>query len=175
MLEMAYQLRETPPKSTVYLVGTVQEEYNLRGGMMAARSIKPDVAIGLDGGGGSDTPDLKGMGEVKAGNGPIISMYNFHGRGTLNGTIPHPAMVRLVEQAASDLQMNLQRSAHIGGLTEIAYIQLEGKGVISVDLGYPGRYTHGPCEFVDMEDIDKLCTLTRQVICSIDSTTDFSR
>lgn len=175
VLEMGYQLTAKRPESTVYLVGTVQEEYNLRGGMMAARSIKPDIAIGLDGGGGSDTPDLKGAGHVGMGLGPIMSLYNFHGRGTLNGTIPHPAMVRLTEESSKELGMPLQRSAHIGGLTELAYIQLEGKGVMSIDLGYPGRYTHSPCECADMEDIDKLCTLVNYLVHKINDKTDFSR
>ena len=31
-----------------------------------------------------------------------MSLYSFHGRGTLNGTIPHPALVRLFSQTADD-------------------------------------------------------------------------
>ena len=41
-------LRKKRPNSTVYLVGTVWEEFNLRGAMLAARSIKPDITISLD-------------------------------------------------------------------------------------------------------------------------------
>jgi len=175
VLELANLLKAGPHKCTIFLVGSVQEEYNLRGAMMAARTVKPDIAIAIDGGGSSDTPDLKGMGEVKCGEGPIISLYNFHGRGTLNGTIPHPAMVRLFEEAAERTGINLQRSAHIGGLTDLSYVQLEGQGVKCVDMGFPGRYTHSPCEFVDMEDLEKLSLLLADVLFDINAETDFSR
>lgn len=175
ILELANTLKETPHASDIYLVGTVQEEYNLRGAMMASRTIHPDIGISIDGGGGADTPDLKGMGDVKCGGGPTMSLYNFHGRGTLNGTIPHPAMVRLFEAASDRVGIPLQRSAHIGGLTDLAYLQLEGTGVRCIDMGYPGRYTHSPCEFVDIEDLEKLSIVVLNVLINIDTNTDFSR
>ena len=142
---------------------------------MAARTVKPDIAIAIDVGGSADTPDLRGMGEVKCGNGPTISLYNFHGRGTLNGTIPHPAMVRLFEAAAERTGINLQRTAQIGWLTDLSYVQFEGTGVKCVDVGFPGRYAHSPCEFVDMDDLEKLSLLIADVLAYIDAGTDFSR
>ena len=175
VMELANLLRGNPQKCTIYLVGSVQEEYNLRGAMMAARTVKPDIAIAIDIGGSADTPDLKGMGEVKCGEGPTISLYNFHGRGTLNGTIPHPAMVRLFEAAAERTGINLQRTAQIGWLTDLSYVQLEGTGVKCVDVGFPGRYAHSPCEFVDMDDLEKLSLLIADVLADIDAGTDFSR
>ncbi len=175
ILELAHRLKETEHAGDIYLVGTVQEEYNLRGAMMAARTICPDVGICIDGGGSADTPDLKGFGDVQCGGGPTMSLYNFHGRGTLNGTIPHPAMVRLFEAASQRTGIPLQRSAHIGGLTDLAYLQLEGKGVYAIDVGYPGRYAHSPCEFVDMTDLEKLADVVIDVLKTIDSQTDFSR
>ncbi len=175
ILELANLLKQTEHPSDIYLVGTVQEEYNLRGAMMASRTIHPDIGICIDGGGGADTPDLKGFGDVRCGGGPIMSLYNFHGRGTLNGTIPHPAMVRLFEAASMRTGIPLQRSAHIGGLTDLAYLQLEGTGVRCIDVGYPGRYTHSPCELVDMEDLEKLSIVVMDVLKNIDGKTDFSR
>jgi len=175
ILELGYLLKDNPQRCTIYLVGTVQEEYNLRGAMMAARTVRPDIAIAIDGGGSSDTPDLKGTGHVRCGLGPTMSMYNFHGRGTLNGTIPHPAMVRLFEEASARTGIDFQRSAHIGGLTDLAYVQLEGKGVMAIDVGFPMRYAHSPCEFVDMADIEKLSAWVFDVLKNIDKDTDFSR
>ena len=55
-------------------------------------------------------------------------------------------MVRLFEEASERTGIKFQRSAKIGGLTDLAYVQLEGKGVKSIDVGYPGRYAHTPCE-----------------------------
>lgn len=175
ILELAARLTEHPRPATVWLVGSVQEEYNLRGAMVASRTIHPDVAICLDGGGSTDTPDLKGQGMVSVGAGPTMDLYNFHGRGTLNGTIAHPAMVKLAEAAADRLGMRLQRSAHIGGLTDLSYVQLEGTGVKCLDLGFPGRYAHSPNELVDMNDLESLSVLVKEIVDHIDRDTDFSR
>jgi putative aminopeptidase FrvX len=175
LLELANLLKETSPSVSVCLVGTVQEEYNLRGGMMAARTVEPDIAIAVDVAISTDTPDLKGFGMVNIGGGPVISLYNFHGRGTLNGTIPHPAMVRLIEGAARKKGITLQRTANIGALTDLAYVQLEGAGVMCVDMGFPGRYTHSPHETVDMGDIEQLAFLIRETLVDIVPDFDFSR
>ena len=175
LLEVANLLKDVKLSSTLYFVGSVQEEYNLRGAMMAARTVKPDIAIAVDGGGGGDTPDLKGLSMVKCGGGPVMSLYNFHGRGTLNGTIPHPAMVRLMEDSAKKAGVPLQRRASIGGLSDLSYVQLEGTGVLCVDIGYPGRYTHSPHEFVDMDDLEKLSKLLLQALSTIGPDMDRSR
>jgi len=175
VLELANLLKDNHQKSTIYLVGTVQEEYNLRGAMMAARTVKPDIAIAIDVDGATDTPDLKGYGDIKCGHGPTMSLYNFHGRGTLNGTIAHPAMVRLFEQASERTGIVFQRSAKIGGLTDLAYVQLEGTGVKSIDVGYPARYAHSPNELVDVADIEKLTKWIYDVLENIDKDTNFSR
>jgi putative aminopeptidase FrvX len=175
LLELANLFKESFPGVPVCLVGTIQEEYNLRGGMMAARTVKPGIAIAVDIVGSADTPDLKGFGMVKMGGGPVISLYNFHGRGTLNGTIPHPAMVRLIEGAARKKGIALQRNANIGSLTDLSYVQLEGAGVMCVDLGFPGRYAHSPHETVDLGDIEQLSLLIREAVAAITPDFDFSR
>ena len=175
LLDVAHQLTENQPDCTTYIVGTVLEEYNLRGAMVASRTAKPKVAIGIDGGGASDTPDLKGGGELCLGKGPTMSLYNFHGRGTLNGTIAHPAMVRIVEKTAKEIEMNLQYNARIGGLTDLSYVQLENTGVVSIDLGVPRRYTHSPCEIMDLGDVEQCAKLVAACVTNIHKDTDFSR
>ena len=52
---------------------------------------------------------------------------------------------------------------------------MEGTGVKCIDLGFPGRYTHSPCEMADMNDLEQLSVLVRTVVDSIDAKTDFSR
>ena len=84
----------------MHLVFSVQEEFNLRGAVTAAQALKPDIAIQLDLMLATDTPDMAARGDVRLGGGPAMSLYSFHGRGTLNGTIPHPALVALFDGAA---------------------------------------------------------------------------
>ncbi len=102
---------------------------------------------------------MTARGDVALGGGPAMSLYSFHGRGTLNGVIPHPALVALFEGAASDTGLNLQRSAHTGALTDNSYVQLVGQGVAAIDLGFPCRYTHSSLEVCDLSDLVGLTQL----------------
>ncbi len=98
-----------------------------------------------------------------------MGMYSFHGRGTLNGCLPHPALVHLMEQAAAGAKINLQRSAHIGALTETSYVQLVGQGVACIDMGFPARYTHSALEVCDIADLAALTNLLLAALGQIDS------
>lgn len=173
LIELAKLFSLNRPDCDVYLVGTVQEEYTIRGAITAARIIEPDVIICLDTEMATDTPDLVGAGEIKLGEGPVMSMYNFHGRGTLNGTMPHPSLVKLFEESSEETGINLQRVAGIGGLTELAYMQLEGKGIAGIDIEVPFRYSHSCIETSDLNDIEKTILLTQHAVRKINNDSDF--
>jgi putative aminopeptidase FrvX len=159
VLELAKRLAEKPVGNTVHLAGTVQEEYNDRGAILAARAKQPSVAICIDVCIEHGTPDMKGQGEVIMGHGPVISLYNFHGRGTLNGVIPHRDMVRLFERASDLSNIPVQRSVSLGLLTDLAYVQFEGLGMKAIDIGVPCRYTHSPTEVCSIADIEQTVDL----------------
>jgi putative aminopeptidase FrvX len=144
---------------TVHLVFSVLEEFNLRGAQVAAQALKPDIAIQLDLMLASDTADMADRGDMVLGGGPGMSLYSFHGRGTLNGVIPHPAMVQLFEDTAEAEAIPLQRSAQVGVLTDLSYVQLVGEGVASLDIGYPMRYSHSAQEMCDLNDLVQLTQL----------------
>ena len=166
-LAVAEMLSGQPNRPTVHVVFSVQEEFNLRGAVVAAQAIKPDIAIQIDLMLASDTPDMAERADMHLGGGPGISLYSFHGRGTLNGVIPHPAMVRLMEESAEALSMPLQRSAQVGVLTDLSYVQLVGDGVASVDVGFPMRYSHSALECCDVRDLDALAKLLGHAISQI--------
>ena len=165
IVEVARALLQSKRRPTAHLVFSVQEEFNLRGAVTAAQALSPDIAIQLDIILATDTPDMTGRGDVRLGGGPAMSMYSFHGRGTLNGTIPHPALVKLFAETAGKEGLALQRSAHIGALTDSSYVQLVGEGVAAIDLGFPTRYTHSSLEVCDLSD---LAGLTRLLIKGIE-------
>jgi putative aminopeptidase FrvX len=123
----------------------------------------------------TDTPDMAARGDVRLGGGPVMSLYSFHGRGTLNGTIPHPALVALFDNAAAREKLPLQRSAQIGVLTDSSYVQLVGTGVASIDLGFPTRYTHSALEVCDLDDLAGLARLLIAGIGSIDASFSLDR
>lgn len=168
LLEVARDLAKAPTKPTVHIVFSVQEEFNLRGAVVAAQALQPDIAVQIDLLLTGDTPDMADRTNVKLGGGPGISLYSFHGRGTLNGTIPHPALPQLFEQAAKKAKLPLQRSAQTGVLTETSYVQLVGDGVACIDIGFPCRYTHSSLEVCDLNDLSDLADLLIQALLMID-------
>jgi putative aminopeptidase FrvX len=175
MIEAARALLALPRKPTTHLVFSVQEEFNLRGALTAAQALQPDIAIQLDLILATDTPDMAARGDVRLGGGPAMSMYSFHGRGTLNGTIPHPALVALFDRTARAQNLPLQRSAHVGALTDNSYVQLVGSGVAAIDLGFPTRYTHSSLEVCDIGDLAGLTSLVVNGIAAVDASFSLDR
>ena len=169
MLEVARQLKSRAGGPTVHLVFSVQEEFNLRGAVVAAQNLKPDIAIQIDLMLATDTPEMADRGDMVLGGGPGMSLYSFHGRGTLNGVIPHPSAVRLLEETASAEDIHLQRSSQVGVLTDLSYVQLVGEGVVSVDVGFPMRYSHSSLELCDLTDLGGLTHLLVAAIARIDA------
>jgi putative aminopeptidase len=168
IVEAARQLTARPKRPTVHFVFSVQEEFNLRGALTAAQALQPDIAIQIDLLLATDTPDMDYRGDVRLGGGPAMSLYSFHGRGTLNGTIPHPALVSLFEATAKAEKIPLQKSAHVGALTDSSYVQLVGAGVAAIDVGFPVRYTHSSLEVCDLSDLQDLTRLLVAAIGRID-------
>ncbi|MCW4115710.1 M42 family metallopeptidase [Aurantimonas sp. MSK8Z-1] len=169
VMEAARLLKEVSPRPTIHFVFAVLEEFNLRGAMVAAQALRPDIAIQLDLALTADTPDMTHRGEVRLGGGPAMSLYSFHGRGTLNGTLPHPALTSLVEATAEAEGIPLQRTAHVGALTDSSYVQLVGEGVAVIDLCFPSRYTHTALEVCDLGDLEQLTRLVSAAIARIDA------
>lgn len=175
LVEIARALAGRDGGPTVHLAFTTQEEFNLRGALPLAERLKPDMAIQIDLMLATDTPNMGSLGEMRLGGGPGISLYSFHGRGTLNGVIPHPAMVRLFEDTADAEGIPLQRSAQTGVLTDLSYVQLVGGGVASIDVGFPLRYSHASREVVDFRDLAALRDLLVAVLARVGPDFDLSR
>ncbi len=175
IVEAARALVERSDRPTLHFVFSVQEEFNLRGALVAAQSLQPDISIQIDLMLATDTPDMATRGEVALGAGPAMSLYSFHGRGTLNGTLPHPALVALFDRSARAEGIALQRSAQVGVLTDSSYVQLVGQGVASIDVGFPCRYTHSSLEVCDVGDLAELTRLLVAAISKIDSAFPLNR
>lgn len=169
LLEIARLLKDRTNGPPVDLAFTVLEEFNLRGAQPLAQKLQPDIAIQLDLMLATDTPDMDARGDMVLGAGPGMSLYSFHGRGTLNGVIPHPAMVDLFERAARAESIPLQRSAQVGVLTDLSYVQLVGEGVASIDMGFPMRYSHSARELCDLGDLVSLTKLLDAALGEIGS------
>ena len=155
-------LGEKRPASTVYVIGTVWEEFNLRGSMIANRTHRAEININVDGAGPTIDPGKEQIYEEVCA--PGISMFNFHGRGTLNGCIPQEGLVRLAEEVDRDMDLHLFRRASRGGLCDTSYIQLENEGVACIDLCRPSQYGHSYNEVTDVEGVQKTGILLAEMV-----------
>ena len=168
LLNVASSLLKIKKRPTVHIVFSVQEEFNLRGVLPVINSLKPDIAIQVDLTLASDTPDMSNSSDVTLGEGPCMSLFSFHGRGTLNGVIPHPSIVEIFEKAAKAKKINLQRSVASGILTDASYVQFANKGIATIDVGFPMRYSHSSREVCNLDDLIDLKNLLITAINKID-------
>ena len=175
ILQLARLLAKKDIPATVYFVGSVQEEFNIRGVVTAGFAVNPDIGIGVDIGLSCDTPDLKTYSDIHFGGGAVIGHYTFHGRGTLNGLIPHPKLRDFITATAEKNHIPAQHSVFLGGLGDSSYLAVIREGVPCVDVGFPARYTHSPIEVAYAPDMENLITLLAASLEAIDSKLDLSR
>lgn len=175
LVQVLRLLAERRPKATVYFVGSVQEEFNIRGVVTAGFAINPDLAIGLDVSVSCDTPDLKQVSDVHFGGGPVISHYTFHGRGTLNGLIPNPKLRAFLTDTAKAMSLPVQHSVFLGGLGDTSYLAVLREGIPCVDVAFPTRFTHSPVEVGSTPDMEGLIRLLAEALGRIDQGLDLGR
>ena len=172
LLETARRVRSDPPKVGVTIVATVQEEFSVRGGVTAARRVNPDLAFCLDIAVATDTPDLSYLGDVKLGAGPVITRFT---RAALNGIIPNPKLHRFVATVASEQGIPVQYAVLQGGLTDGSFMQYEGNGIPTLDLGFATRYTHTAVETCHLGDLEQGVALLYEVLNHLPKNFDLSR
>ncbi len=175
LLQLARLLSSNKQRATIYLVGTVQEEFNIRGAVTAGYVIDPDLAISVDGCQACDTPDLRNYTEIQLGKGPSVCHYSFHGRGTLNGLIPNPKLIQFVTDSAESENLPLQHNVFLGGLTDSSYLAVIREGIPCVDIGIPKRYSHAPIEMASKTDLENTVGLLFTMIHRMDNSLDLSR
>ncbi|MHA1304994.1 MAG: M42 family metallopeptidase, partial [Candidatus Heimdallarchaeaceae archaeon] len=142
----------------VYGVSTVQEEIGLRGATVSAQTLKPDVGIAFDVGFAADAPDIdeKLVGEVKLGNGPIISV----------GPNFNPVLVKRIIEIAEKHNIPYQpHAANRGTGTDANAIQLSGAATALISI--PNRYMHTASEVISLDDVENIIKLVVELIKSI--------
>ncbi len=149
-------LLEEPPAAGVVVLGSVQEEFSVRGGIVAARRLAPDLALCIDIAIATDTPDLADLGDVRLGAGPVLTRFT---RAQLNGIIPHPQLVRRAREAAAASGVATQNAVLQGGLTDGSFMQYEAGGIPTLDLSFATRYTHTPVETCHAGDLHQVALL----------------
>jgi len=90
--------------------------------------------------------------EVSLGKGPAIKIKD--GR-----MLAAPEVIALMEAAAEQAGVPVQREVLLGGTTDAAAMQLARAGVKSGCLSIPCRYVHTTSETVDYSDVQGAVSL----------------
>jgi endoglucanase len=129
----------------VYTVATSQEEVGLRGAIVSAYGLAPDVAIAIDVTFGvqSDVNDTEGL---KLDGGPGLAV----------GPNVHPAMLDLLKKVAQRYELKYQLEPIPGASgTDAWALQVARQGIPTALVGIPLRYMHTSVETVAISDIER--------------------
>ncbi len=141
---------------------TVQEEVGLRGAQVAAYTVKPDVAIALEGTLADDLPkeepDVSPTTEV--GKGPAITVMD-------RSYITPPRLLRHFVRVAEAEGFPYQfKQPGIGG-TDAGGIHRTRAGVPSITIAVPCRYIHSPVSLLNADDLSGLVELVNTAVRQI--------
>lgn len=176
LIALAEHMALHRPNGNVYLVASVQEEFNIRGNMPAFTRLEPEAAICLDITSACDTPDLNMRYDIALGKGPAVLQMNFHGRGTLAGLIPHPKLRLFIEDTIEEMKIPYQRQVIIGEITDDAFTFVLGKyGCAMAHISIPMRYSHSPIETSDLRDIEAGIKILTEIVDRFDHSIDLTR
>ncbi|MGF7059456.1 M42 family metallopeptidase [Brassicibacter mesophilus] len=175
LVYLGENIRKEALDCDLYLVFSVQEEFNIRGIMPVVRDVVPDIAIGLDVTPSCDVPDIEAYSGVVIGKGPALTYMNHHGRGTLAGLVPNIKFLSFIENICKENNIPVQREVALGVLTETAYILFENSKTVVANISIPTRYTHTPVEVVSLEDILYCYNLLSNFLKKYESNQEFGK
>ena len=152
------------PNHLLYAI-TTQEEIGLRGARTAAQTIKPDLAVAVEGGITGDVfPGHPEETQSKLGAGPGFFVFN-------SSQLPNQKLVAFVKSTASSKQIPLQADLVNGYGDDSAEIQKSNGGVPTICLVVPVRYTHSHNGILNRHDFDRAVDLLTAVLTGLDAST----
>lgn len=163
-VEMEVMKRLAGEELGVDVIGTMtsQEEVGGRGIKAAVTTVKPQLAIVLEGCPADDTfsPEYK----IQAGirRGPMLRHIDV-------SMITHPRFIRFCLDKGAELGIPCQESVRKGGGTNGALIHNANNSVPSVVISVPVRYTHSHHCYTSYEDFEKTVDLVEGVLRSLNA------
>ncbi len=158
-------LQGGPYPVTVLVAFTVQEEVGLRGARVAARILKPDAAIALEGTTANDIPrpnpdpddDTTDNPACALGLGPALTIMD-------RSLIAHPRLLAFLRQTAETWNIPYQYKTQLGGGTDAGAIHQANAGVPSAVISVPCRYIHSPAAYLHRDDYANTLRLLQAVL-----------
>jgi endoglucanase len=142
-------MKHIPANIDLCAAFTVQEEIGLRGAKVAAQYFDPDMAIAIESTPAYDLPVHDGSENTayntKLGFGPAIYIAD-------GSTLHDPRLVRFLSEIGDSENIPYQFRQPGGGGTDSAAIQRALKGIPTVSVAVPHRYTHSPISISRVDD-----------------------
>jgi endoglucanase len=165
VIEAMRRMATMPHANQIVWTITTQEEVGLRGAESAAATVKPALAIAIEGG---ITGDVFGgrleETQVKLGAGPGIFLYD-------SSALPNRKLVDFVKTTAAEKKLPLQSDLVQGYGDDSAALQRSNGGVPSVNLVVPIRYTHAHNGIMNRRDFDQMVDLLVAMLQKLDAPT----
>ena len=166
LIAVAEALKEKRPPSTVYYVGTVEEEIDLKGAFVALYDVEVDMAVGVDTAPAGWQPDVEMRDMVyEIGRGPIINLGE-QGAGRI-ATVHHTAVREWLKKAAEVEGIPYQEYYQFGLTDAGAMAQTRG-GIPTAAVSIPRLYAHSPVEAFRMSDLEYLVDLLVKAVTMLE-------
>jgi putative aminopeptidase FrvX len=112
-----------------------QEEIGLRGAVVSAQTVKPDIAISFEGCPADDTVLESYAVQTAIKRGPMLRHIDTR-------MLTNPRFMRFALDTAALNHIPVQEAVRTGGDTNAGVIHISGKAVPVIVIGIPTRYIH---------------------------------
>ncbi len=166
IISVARNLKDKSIPSTVYYIGTVEEEIGLRGAEVATYGLDVDIAFAIDtcpAGYQPDVPQIEILYEV--GKGPCMQIGETGSRGI---KFSSEVLRRWLMEVADENKIPYQTGIMFGG-TDASAMQQTMAGLHAMAFSIPRRYSHSPVEVLSMDDLNNLIRILSEAIPGVDS------
>ncbi|MFN8529223.1 MAG: M20/M25/M40 family metallo-hydrolase [Anaerolineae bacterium] len=144
---------------------TVQEEIGVRGAQVAAQTLKPDLAIVLEGTTANDIPNPMIEADEGSepnptcifGGGPVVSVID-------RSMIVNPLLFAFVRDTAVRENIPYQIKSYLGGGTDGGAIHIANGGIPTAVISMPCRYIHSPSAYLHKGDYENGLKLVKAVL-----------
>jgi endoglucanase len=161
IITIAKNLKDKQIPSTVYYIGTVEEEIGLRGAEVAIFDLNVDMAVALDTCASGYQPDVCPSKIVyEIGKGPAIQIAEIGIRTRISSRVIREWLQKTSKKNGIPHQIGIMH-----GGTDASALQQTKSGIPAVAFSIPRRYSHSPVELFSLYDLYYLSeTLTKGLI-----------
>ncbi|MCW4048899.1 MAG: M20/M25/M40 family metallo-hydrolase [Candidatus Bathyarchaeota archaeon] len=171
IITVAKNLKDKKIPSTVYYIGTVEEEIGLRGAEVAVYDLDVDMAVAIDTCPAGWQPDVN-IRDIyyEVGNGPALHVGKTGGTTRIGSQVLRKWLIGVAKASGLPYQSGL-----VHGGNDAHAIQQTKAGIPACTAAIPRRYSHSPVEVLSMDDLSNLTKLLTKAIAGLDSGFSTSR